>query len=176
MKYGFSMLGNNLSHLVLSWWSKETAMMINFVLDFSSQTFLAHSLIDLHKSSHFELSFHFLRTSVGFDSLDCENLSHFLCSHIFTAPAPNLRNFLEHVQWTLRRLHAIWNSDQVSQKSATLSKKVQQKKIESNSGLKFNTWISVSLIMKKNSKNFLYKSFLWTRVNHWPTFGKRLPV
>ena len=38
----FSMRWNNSSHLVLSWWSKETAMMINFVLDFSSQTFLAH--------------------------------------------------------------------------------------------------------------------------------------
>ena len=76
-----SMCLNNLSHLVLSWWSKETAMMINFVLDSSSQTFLAHLLIDLHKRSHFELQFRFFRTYFGFESLDGENLSHFFSSY-----------------------------------------------------------------------------------------------
>ena len=75
-----AMRGNNLSHLVLSWWSKETAMMINFVLNFSSQTFLAHWLIDLHKRSHFELWFLFLLTSVGLESLEYER-SHFLSSY-----------------------------------------------------------------------------------------------
>ena len=73
---------NNLSHLVLSWWSKETAMMINFVLDFSSQTFLALELIDLHTILHFELRFRFFRTFVGSLSLLGDgNLSHFLSSH-----------------------------------------------------------------------------------------------
>ena len=42
-----------------------------------------------------------------------------------------LRNFLEHVQWIVRRLHhAIWNSAQVSQKTATLSKKVSPRIIK----------------------------------------------
>ena len=80
-KQFYAWVENNLSHLVLSWWSKETAMMINFVLKFSSQAFLAHKLIDLHKYSHFQLWFHFFRTSFDFKSLNCKKISHFLSSH-----------------------------------------------------------------------------------------------
>jgi len=71
-------------------------MMINFVLDSSSQTFLAHSLIDLHTRSHFELRFRFFRTYFGLKSLDGENLSHF-SAHIITGFL-KLTDFLEHVE------------------------------------------------------------------------------
>ena len=81
MKY----VRNNLSHLVLSWWSKETAMVINFVLDFSSQTFLALELIDLHTSSHFELRFRFFVLSLAvYHFLEME-ICHIFSAHIITS-------------------------------------------------------------------------------------------
>ena len=105
-KQFYAWVENNLSHLVLSWWSKETAMMINFVLKFSSQAFLAHKLIDLHKYSHFQLWFHFFRTSFDFKSL-CKKY-HIFSVHIINASS----NLGFEGTWSMNswRLHAIWNT------------------------------------------------------------------
>ena len=60
-------------------------MAINFVLDFSSQTFLALELIDLHTSSHFELRFRFFVLSLaGYHFLEME-ICHIFSAHIITA-------------------------------------------------------------------------------------------
>ena len=106
-KQFYAWVENNLSHLVLSWWSKETAMMINFVLKFSSQAFLAHKLIDLHKYSHFQLWFHFFRTSFDFKSLNCKK-HHIFSVHIINASS----NLGFEGTWSMNswRLHAIWNT------------------------------------------------------------------
>ena len=80
-KQFYTWVENNLSHLVLSWWSKETAMMINFVLKFSSQVFWHTSWLICTNVHIFSSWFHFFRTSFDFKSLNCKKISHFLSSH-----------------------------------------------------------------------------------------------
>ena len=106
-KQFYAWVENNLSHLVLSWWSKETAMMINFVLKFSSQVFWHTSWLictNIHIFSSDFISFVLPLTS-----------NHLIVKkyHIFSVHIINASSNLGFEgTWSMNswRLHAIWNT------------------------------------------------------------------